>query len=179
MSGNVRARRDKATGTFVERKAWVLLALISAVMVVFGSQMFFVRPDLQEPIYGSKCCTGKVLADVTPWAVDYMQELARYMGTFTILAGLLSLAVVLVAYRRRERWAWVVLWGLPLLFLVHGAVLGSFPFDYGPLGLTLAGLLVPVRLFFGSGSPAAAGSAGSASAADAFAISTGSVPSLP
>lgn len=139
---------DDNRGNVVERWAWVLLALISAVMILFGFMMFFTRPPLEEPISGSLCCNGQRLADLPSWGVDYLNEMAKYMGTFTILAGLLAMLVIVVPYRRRERWAWYALWVLPLLFLVHGAVLGSFPFDYGPLTLTTLGLLLPARQFF-------------------------------
>lgn len=143
------ATNEAHRGRLVERKAWILLALIAGVMIVFGTQML-MPPDLHQPITGSKCCNGKVLADATPWMVDYARELAKYMGTFTILAGVLAMAVVVVPFRRRQRWAWNVMWALPLLFLVHGAWLGSFPFDFGPLGVTTLGLVLSARLFHGA-----------------------------
>lgn len=137
-------------GNFAQRKAWILLALISAVMIAFGLQMYFSVPDLNQPIVGSLCCNGQKLSTATPWTIDYMQELAKYMGTFTTLAGVFGMALVLIPFRRRQRWAWWLLWALPALFLVHGAVLGSFPFDLAPLAFCLAGLLIPARLFFPS-----------------------------
>ncbi len=138
----------EAPGNIVQRKAWILLALISTLMMVFGLQMYFSTPDLNQPIVGSLCCNGRKLSTATPWTIDYMLELAKYMGTFTVLDGVFAMALVLVPFRRRQRWAWWVLWAVPALFLVHGAVLGSFPFDLVPLGISLLGLLVPVRLFF-------------------------------
>jgi peptidoglycan/xylan/chitin deacetylase (PgdA/CDA1 family) len=44
----------------------------------------------------------------------------------------------------------VVLWYLPVLFLVHGFALGSFPFDIVPLALATGGLLLMARPVLGS-----------------------------
>jgi hypothetical protein len=138
--------------TLVERKAWILLALISAVIVAFGLMMLLGDPP--EEITGSQCCAGRLLSDATPWMVDYATELARYMGIFAVGLGILALTLVLVPFRRRERWSWFALWYLPALFAWHGFVLGSFPFDIVPLTISLLGLMLSARLFFGA--PAAA-----------------------
>jgi hypothetical protein len=140
-------------GTFVERKAWILLAVMATVMILFGLMVYFTDPAQQAstPIQGSKCCNGLVLADnAPPLVIDYVAEIAKYMGTFMVGAGIFALALIVVAYRRRERWAWVSLWYLPALFAIHGFALGSFPFDIVPLALTTLGLVLPARLFWAS-----------------------------
>lgn len=134
------------TGTWIERKAWILLALIAGVLILFGVMMM-LPTNLTQPIQSSPCCTGRILADAEPWTVSYMDEMSRYMGTFTIGMGILAMFTVVFAFRRGQRWSWAALWVLPVLFLYHGVVLGSFPFDLGTLGLSLAGLLIPIRLF--------------------------------
>lgn len=68
------------------------------------------------------------------WAYEYTGEIARYMATYMLAGGVLTLVIVLIPLRRHERWAWFALRYLPVLFIVHGAVLGSFPFDHVPLG---------------------------------------------
>ncbi|MCA1705069.1 MAG: hypothetical protein LC808_18130, partial [Actinobacteria bacterium] len=68
--------------------------------------------------------------------------------------GVLAMSLILVPFRKRERWAWVTLWYLPALFAIHGFALGSFPFDIVPLALTTLGLLISGRLFWGSDSSA-------------------------
>jgi hypothetical protein len=142
------------TGTWVERKAWILLAVIAGLLILFGTTMM-LPADLTQPIQGSACCTGRIPADAEPWTASYMGEMARYMGTFTIGMGILAMATVVFAFRRRQRWAWAALWVLPALFLFHGAVLGSFPFDLVPLVISLAGLLLPIRLFTQAGNQTA------------------------
>lgn len=135
--------------TVVERNGWVLVGLLAVVMLVFGATAFFGDLGRSTPITGSECCNGRQFSTVAPWAYDYTGEIARYMATYMFGSGLFALALVLVPLRRRERWAWAVLWYVPALFAVHGFALGSFPFDSVPLALTAGGLLLMVRPVFG------------------------------
>lgn len=136
--------------TFVERHGWVLVALLAAVMIVFGLSAFFGDLGRSTPITGSKCCNGQQFSTVAPWAYQYTGEIARYMATYMFGSGLLAMGVVVFGLRRGERWAWALLWWVPVMFAVHGFALGSFPFDLVPLGLTAGGLLLMVRPVFGS-----------------------------
>jgi hypothetical protein len=141
-------------GNIAERKAWILLAIVAGVMILFGFMMMSPA-DVTAPIGGSPCCTGKVLQEVattTPWMIDYAGELAKYMGTYTLMSGVLSMVLILIPYRRHERWAWFALLTMPTLLVFHGIVLGSFPFDLGPLIFVVLGLALPVRQFFGTAS---------------------------
>jgi len=133
----------------IERYGWVLLALIGVVLTAFGAMAFLGGPGRDTPITGSKCCNGLSFSTVDPWAYDYAGEIARYMATYMLAAGVLTLVMVLIPLRRHEKWAWFALCYLPVLFMVHGAVLGSFPFDYVPLGISVVGLALMVRPVFG------------------------------
>jgi ATP/ADP translocase len=139
------------TSTAIERKGWILVGLLAVVMILFGLMAFFGGgPGRSTAITGSECCNGERFDTVAPWAYDYTGEIARYMATYMFATGVLALVLVLVPLRRREPWAWAVLWIVPLLFAVHGFALGSFPFDIAPLTLTTAGLLLMARPVFGS-----------------------------
>lgn len=142
--------------TPIERKGWVLVGLLAVVMILFGLMAFLGGgPGRSTPITGSECCNGERFDTVAPWAYDYTGEVARYMATYMVATGVLALVLVLVPLRRRERWAWAVLWIVPGLFAVHGFALGSFPFDLVPLGLTVLGQLLMVRpVFLDGGRPA-------------------------
>ena len=133
----------------VEGKGWVLVALLSAVMMVFGAGAYFSGSDLEAPITGSGCCNGERLAELPAWGVAYLEEVTRYMATFMFGMGLFGFLLTVMALRRRQRWAWAVLWYVPALFAIHGFALGSFPFDVGPLVLSSLGLLLMVRPVFG------------------------------
>lgn len=133
----------------VEGKGWVLVALLSAVMMVFGLGAYFSGSDLEAPITGSGCCNGERLGELPAWGVAYLEEVTRYMATFMFGMGLFGFLLTVVALRRRQRWAWGVLWYVPALFAIHGFALGSFPFDIGPLVLSSLGLLLMARPVLG------------------------------
>ena len=62
--------RVRLAGSAVERKGWVLVALLAAVMVVFGLEAYFSAPSPDTPIVGSLCCTGQRLSDAPSWVYD-------------------------------------------------------------------------------------------------------------
>ena len=67
----------------------------------------------------------------------------------TALAGfnILALVVVLIPYRRYERWAWYALWMLPLQWLWQFIFFPDLAYLMLAL-LTAVGLLLPYRRFF-------------------------------
>ena len=149
MTATTLDRQTSARVTFAERHGWILVAALCGVMIVFGTGAFFSKPDPADPIVGSLCCTGERFSTVDPWVYAYAGEMGRYMGTFMFGMGLFGIVLAAVPLRRRERWAWLVLWYVPVLFAVHGFVLGSFPFDIAPLVLTASGLLLMARPVLG------------------------------
>jgi hypothetical protein len=146
--------RVRLAGSAVERKGWVLVALLAAVMVVFGLQAYFSSESASTPIVGSLCCTGKKLSDAPGWVYDYSLELAKYLGTYMVGTGVFALAVVIGGVRTGRRSAWYVAWGVPAIFAVHAFALGSMPFDLITGLITVAGQLLMVRPVFGARSAA-------------------------
>jgi hypothetical protein len=144
-----RRTQSRLAGTAVERKGWVLVALLAGVMVVFGLEAYFSQPSPHEAIVGSGCCTGQRFSDAPGWVFDYFNELGKYMGTFMVGTGLFGLAVVIGGVRMGRRWAWALAWYVPALFAIHGFALGSFPFDAVPLALSTVGQLLMIRPVFG------------------------------
>ena len=58
-----------------------------------------------------------------------LPKLANYINNMTLILGvaLVGFSIVLIAssisgYRRGERWAWIVMWYLPVYFLVTGVL---------------------------------------------------------
>jgi ATP/ADP translocase len=137
-------------GSAVERRGWWLLALLTCVIVVFGVEAFLSPGARSDVISGSGCCNGHTMSEAPRWAFDYAGELAKYMATYMIGTGVFGLAVVLTGLRHARRWAWYVAWYVPVLFAVHGFVLGSFPFDIPTLALGVLGLLLMIRPVFGA-----------------------------
>lgn len=77
--------------------------------------------------------------------------LYRADGVALIGLGLFGSLVTLIPFRRRERWAWLVLWFYPAFWLAH--LFGHLPPGKDHVHqavfivLSLAGLLVPARAF--------------------------------
>jgi ATP/ADP translocase len=153
MTTTEQSGRTRPAGTAVERRGWVLLALLTGVMVVFGFEAYFSQESASTVIYGSGCCNGHRLSEAPGWVYDYSAELSKYLGTYMVGTGIFGLAVVWAGLRSARRWAWLVSWYVPVLFAVHGFALGSFPFDIATLALSVVGLLLMVRPVFGDRTP--------------------------
>ena len=106
---------------------WLCLAAVSAGIVVFGVVVALFPPAGDAGLY-------------------------RADGLASAGLGLFGMVIVLVPYRRRERWAWYALWFYPLFWAAH--LIGNLPpgndhvHQMVFIALSLAGLLLPVRAFF-------------------------------
>jgi hypothetical protein len=107
--------------------AWISLAIIGVAILLFG------------------LITALMPASGGP---PYLQAI----GVASIGMGLFGLLITLIAYRRRERWAWFALWYYPLFWTAHLA--GGLPpgkdhvHQVAFIVLSLVGLLLSVREFF-------------------------------
>ena len=141
--------------------AWITILIVSVLSLMIGIGDYFLAgngdPALTESMTGTSWEEMKI---VSPNIVNLTNLLARILGAWLTGLSILGIGVSAVPYRRGERWAWYILWALPLSFLlVFIAVLtanrvpGSSPPPalYSAPGLfvlsTLA-LLLPVRKFF-------------------------------
>jgi uncharacterized membrane protein HdeD (DUF308 family) len=110
------------------KTGWISLAIIGLAILVFGL-IVTVVPTSSDPPY------------------------MRAIGVASIGMGLFGLLITTIAYRRRERWAWFALWYYPLFWAAH--LVGGLPPGKDHVHqivfilLSLAGLLLPVREFFG------------------------------
>lgn len=75
------------------------------------------------------------------------------LGTALVGFNFLVLVVVLIPYRRYERWAWYALWMLPLQWLWQFIFFPDLAYLMLAL-LTAVGLLLPYRRFFPQEEPA-------------------------
>jgi hypothetical protein len=106
---------------------WICLAIVSAGILIFGA-----------------------VAAVVPMGAD--TGLYRADGVASIGLGLFGGLLVLVPYRRVERWAWYALWFYPPFWAAH--LIWQLPPGTDHIHqvvfivLSLIGLLLPVRQFF-------------------------------
>jgi len=109
------------------RIAWLCLAAVSLGILAFGAVVAVFPPDGDSGLY-------------------------RADGLASLGLGLFGMLIVLVPFRRRERWAWYALWFYPVFWALHLA--GNLPPGNDHIHqvvfivLSLAGLLLPARAFF-------------------------------
>lgn len=109
------------------RVGWLALAIVGAAILLFGL-VATLRPGFGDAQY------------------------VRALGVASIGMGLFGLVITVMAYRRRERWAWFTLWFYPVFWLVH--LVGDLPparehvHQIVFIALSIAGLLLPLREFF-------------------------------
>jgi uncharacterized membrane protein HdeD (DUF308 family) len=109
------------------KTGWISLAIIGVAILLFGLITTAV-PASSDPPY------------------------LRAFGVASIGMGLFGLLITLIAYRRRERWAWFALWYYPVFWTAH--LVGGLPpgkehvHQIVFIVLSLLGLLLPVREFF-------------------------------
>jgi hypothetical protein len=107
-------------GRAYETYGWVLLLVVGLFTLLYGASVLVFGGIAQRTL----------------------------VGTFGAGTGIFSLAIILTAYRRGEKWAWFVLWYYPIFSIIH-----FFAFrTVVPLLLFLIpsvlGLLLPFRKFF-------------------------------
>jgi len=104
-----------------------------------------------------KACFGVFVFGLIVVAVPGAPEpFYRSIGVASIGMGLFGAMITLTAFRARRRWAWFTLWYYPIFWATH--LVGDLPpgkdhiHQIVFIGLSLIGLLLPVRDFFHRGS---------------------------
>ena len=126
LTTNERARAERA----YERYSWMILSanailgIIAALVTTLPPISWFWNPAFESayPVLGA-------------------------LGTALVVCNIFALVVIVIPYRRHERWAWYTLWMLPLMWVSQ--------FVFAPditylmlAALTTTGLLLPFRRFF-------------------------------
>lgn len=131
QAGAVVERGSRAKGTY-EKYGWVILAA-SASLGIVAAILTTVPPlyVFSSPAY----------ADTYP--------IMGALGTALVGFNILALIMILIPYRRGERWAWYTLWILPLLWVSQFALATDLTYLILAM-LTTVGLVLPYRDFFSS-----------------------------
>lgn len=96
-----RARTSDAARTHISGKessrsrAWIALAVINALPLLFGSSYIWFPSDAVKAADGTE---GIVHLEAAVW------------GSIVLVSAVAMLAAVVFGFRRRERWSWFVLW---------------------------------------------------------------------
>lgn len=123
--------RANSSGSILTRYAWTPLFLFSIVMLVvgIGGMVGPVREGSVISAYRAHEVTDQVLA-------------LRLRGSFVLGMVVFGISLILIPFRRGERWAWYVLWYYPVFFLLHVVAFGTLFPDGLFLLISAASLLV-------------------------------------
>ena len=108
---------------FFEKHGWKFLLFVSIIFLLFGIGDIIRGMDADPAI--AESVTGVAWEELqasSPTIANTIDLGTRSSGMSIFFLSILSIAIVLFAYRQGERWAWVVLWIWPLwmaaIFLV-------------------------------------------------------------
>ena len=144
---------------------WLLLAL-AAITTAFGVG-YLARgadmPDIQDYALAVTGWSTDQLAGQSGEAYRLIQDQVRAYGILEVVSGVLFAALVLYGFRKHERWAWWVMWSLPVFVASEGILhlVDTAPGQHPPgpaitsllvSALVAAALLVVAPRFFGRSS---------------------------
>ena len=100
--------------SFLARYAWVPLFLFSIIMLIIGIG------GVAGPVREGSVVSAYLTNDVT----DQVLAL-RLRGSFVLGMVVFGISLILIPFRRGERWAWWVLWYYPVFFTLHVIAFGT------------------------------------------------------
>jgi hypothetical protein len=115
-----------------ERYGWMILSS-SAILGIFAAVL----------------TTAPSLSIVPSFHFQSTYPILGALGSALVGFNIFGLGMVLIPYRRYERWAWYTLWMLPLQWLLQFVFLPDLVYLMLAV-LTTAGLVLPYRRFFSS-----------------------------
>lgn len=100
------------------RHAWIWFALVagSVLPVAF---MSLIDPAAAVGTWARFGYDLPAVVAADAAATEYVEFISHWATTGTIGFDLFGLAIAITAFRRRERWAWLVFWYWPAMFLIH------------------------------------------------------------
>ncbi|MEW5991361.1 MAG: hypothetical protein AB1736_08470 [Chloroflexota bacterium] len=146
-------------------RAWGLLFVTGSVLLFGGLVQLVADRPVASGLIGivqrNLGLSWNGLVAQSPETAIAILGFQRMLALFIIAFSLLVLSVVLTAYRRGERWAWVTMWlnlvvlgGIAAVATAYGGWETEPSRDPGVLGiailstLVLLGLFLPFRTFF-------------------------------
>ncbi len=137
-----------------EKYAWVVPSAMG-LFFFFSSVAVLISPGIFTGAEGMiQSLTGGPFSQLSPGLQNYIYWLIRVFGFTGLGLGGFLTVVSATAYKKGERWAWYVMWIMPVTFLID--MLNDFSatayvddMSIIILAIFVVGLLLPYRKFFG------------------------------
>ena len=143
---------------FYEKYAWVILLAVGLLWLVVGFVAVFQPEGIFEG--DAQAVTNMPWSELkasSPKAADFVIFVYGQMGILKISWSFFVIAITLTGYRRGEKWAWYIMWSVPVMLVSDALFSAIFISDVSqtlqfiPITtITLLGLLLPYRKFFPS-----------------------------
>jgi hypothetical protein len=116
-----------------EKYGWVIL-LASTLLGIFAAVFTTLPPRyvISSPIF------------------ENAYPIIGALGIALVGFNIFALVMILIPFRRGERWAWYTLWMLPLFWLSQFVLAADLPYYLVLAIITSVGLVLPYRRFFSS-----------------------------
>jgi hypothetical protein len=99
---------------------WWLAVLGAATGVQFAlTSLLDPVPWLAPSVAGQE---SEILAATSPAAYRLVKVYVQWVGLEVLLINALSLAIVVFAFRRKQRWSWWAMWSSPVFILAQAAL---------------------------------------------------------
>lgn len=134
------------TERWYERYAWVWFAAVSGSVLPLAI-LTYLDPSSASGLWERFGYPVPAAVAADPAAMEYVEFISHWATTGTIGFDLFGLLIAVTALRRGERWAWLVSWYWPVLFLTHFFMYRS-SFRYAQLlwlAVSVAALVVTAR----------------------------------
>lgn len=125
------------------RFAWIWFVLVTGSVLPLAL-MSFVDPSTAVGTWERFGYDMPAVVAEDAFATEYVEFISHWASTGTIGFDLFGLAIAVTAFRRGEKWAWLVFWYWPVMFLTHFFTYQS-SFRYAQLvwlAVSVAALLV-------------------------------------
>ncbi len=136
-----------------EKNAWMLLAILAVVGLIFAILLILEVPLDPSFLQGQLGQSVSSFSASNPKAYSAILSTARDAGAALLGFSIAGIGISITAFRRGERWAWYVFLYLPIYLLYVTVETYAFGGVNWPLYavfvlVSLAALLLPYRKFF-------------------------------
>jgi len=142
-------------GRGYQKSAWILIALVGIVGILFGIGTVVVGDAVIDPPFLTHLLgqSPSSFAASNPTAWSTVVTYTQFLGVTLIGFSIFGTAIAYTGYRRGERWAWYAELSVPA-YIVYSIVVvytdggANWPLFSVLLLVSLAGLVLPYRKFF-------------------------------